>query len=97
MCFDHFMLWATCQEGSAELIRCSSFLCFIFFCGVDFYTELEGLGYIKPKGTGCVRDASTRCASLLAPECLCMSICTLERMRTSSPLRGELHAGMAEG
>lgn len=68
------------------------------FCSlVDFYTELEGLGYVKPKGLGCVKDASTRCARLLAPEFFGMSICTLERMLGSSLLRGELHAGMAKG
>ncbi len=29
MCFDHFMLWATCQEGSAELAAAAS--CGFFF------------------------------------------------------------------
>lgn len=44
------MLWATCQGGSAELVRCSSIL-------VDFYSELEGLGYVKtPRTWMCKRS-----------------------------------------
>lgn len=105
MCFDRCMLWASCLVGSAELVYCIGFVfahVYVFVCGffcslVDFYTELEGLGYVKPKGLGCVKDASTRCARLLAPEFFGMSICTLERMLGSSLLRGELHPGMAKG
>lgn len=67
------------------------------FLFLDFCAELKGLGSVKPQGLGCVRDASTCCACLLAPEFLYMSICALERTRGSSPLRGELHAGMTEG
>lgn len=82
-----------CWTRSLQAASCV----FCFFLLVDFYMELEGLGYVKPQELGCVRDASTCCASLLAPEFLCMSICTLERMHGYSLLRGELHAGAAEG
>lgn len=95
MCFDHFMLWATCQAGSAVCVRYSGFLC--YFLLVNSYTELEGLGYVRPRGLGCASDAGARCAGLSAPEFLGMSICALERTPSSSLLRGELHAGMAQG
>lgn len=80
---DSYLRMCTCS--------CAAFL---FSSG---FLHRAGLGYVKPKGLGCVKDASTRCARLLAPEFFGMSICTLERMLGSSLLRGELHAGMAKG
>lgn len=66
------MLWATCQDGSAELFIAAASRVFFFSGGV-----LQ-LGYVKPQGLGCVRNAGTCCASLLAPDFLYTSICTLD-------------------
>jgi len=47
----------------------------LFVAAVGFYTELEGLGFVKPKGLGSMRDPSSCCAVPLAPEFLGTSIC----------------------
>ena len=74
MCFDRSCCGLRAKRGVLNLFIAAACVFFFFLLRllplVVFYSEPEGLGYVKPQGLGgpgCVRDAGTSRASLLAP------------------------------
>lgn len=73
MCFDHFSCCGLLAKKGVQNSSLQQLLVFFLFSG-----GVLQLGYVKPQGLGCVGNAGTCCASLLAPDFLYMSICTLD-------------------
>ena len=91
MCFDHFSLLGHSPRGESRTLSLRRlFLLFSFFL-----VELEGCGYAERHEDLDAYEMRAHAApvSWHLKKILYVSICTLERMRSSSPLRGELHAG----